>query len=532
MDSRRGDELEVIEVDAAGRTLDGEHSLGASAERARPRFRWRRWQVLVPAALACVVAASILPVRDHVSDRAVERLERAMVLAAVLDGVAQERFEQLLRTQPPVGDRTFLAAVASVANAEADALRALIDDLPGTLLLEPRVRSVRGEVRGYLVARADELRELASKGPSSQRTFRGRPELVERQEQAVEAVRSERRRRNRPAAVADRAGASDIPPVDRFVERLRRPTDEPTGLSIIAAAGETTLSRLDLDSGARDGARPAWRRIVTSGDHVAWMDDQFPSALSPVDSVDLAAGAVSAHIAPVGGGDVVTLVGVTGLWASIRPDAFWIAEPVTRGTQHVREVDARGTTLAGPWTLPPGFKAFGATASGLVLSGDALIVWDPAAGRTVREVADGSGQPLSLGGATLAWDRSGADGSVTVTQLDSGESRPLPAVDSVAVSVSPDGRRVAHPAPTQWQVTDLQTGRTQSLGGRPLGRAAWSADSQHAMLSAAIDAYLSHGIILPAPTLLWWRVGDRKATPLRIPEGTWPAREFVVVRSP
>jgi hypothetical protein len=118
----------------------------------------------------------------------------------------------------------------------------------------------------------------------------------------------------------------------------------------------------------------------------------------------------------------------------------------------VREVDLSGNETTPTTPVPPGYTIAAAVDGGLVVrvtgppgAAGSLLVWDPTANRTVREIAP-SGQVVAAQGPMVAWTGPGAPG-LHLTDLRTGEDRLVGAPPDFEFGprgvFSPDGQRLA-----------------------------------------------------------------------------------------
>jgi hypothetical protein len=216
------------------------------------------------------------------------------------------------------------------------------------------------------------------------------------------------------------------------------------------------------------------------------------------------------------------------------PDHVWL----DRYDGTAVKLDGRGHILEGPVRLPAGSSVRAALAAGLVLStpsgasGQALDVWDPEHGRTVRRLASHANEFVAGSHDTVVWFESHGpqDRTVHLTSVSTGQDR-MVASGTIQPSdfgwaFSPDGTRLAstwrHSPPggrqdlADWVLgfVDVASGQVQLLpanhdqqGAGPAGLT-WAAAADRVFLPGTIETN--------GPFVATYREGDVGIQHLRL----------------
>jgi len=480
--------------------------IGTGHVEAPPRRRLRvpRWASWV-AVLAVVIGAFVVPAaRAKLADRAAAWLLQQWSQRAAYDDARAAVIGQVVDKAGALDEHVIVEAAAVADREEARALSTMAHRLTARRMWagdvsrtrDTAVAALRFEVRTL-------LRDAGDVQPTAGYLFTPSLDKVV----AVAAARIASMARHRHLHSIRVAGVQ-LPPVTSALDRLRRPTDFPTGLSVVTddVSGPHVV---DLNTGA-----------VTNLPRPGELGTEFWDggvALSTPRGVHL----LDAHgrtRAVLGHDDAVLL--------SVGGPTVWL-----RSSRGVRRFDVAGRPLTRWIPVPAHWMASGGAGRFVVLGHftdegpPQEQLWDPLTGvrRELPFVCFGGW--ISAGNRLLALPCEG-DRVVTTLDLTTGKMHrlrlPAPVSGSAAETLnpmSPSGDRftvvINSDNGLQAELLDLRSGRLMptpiDIGLAPVG---WSADGQWVLLAESASLFPGR-----RAQVALWRPGDGRMTSVRLPVG-------------
>jgi hypothetical protein len=483
--------------------------IGTADVDAPPRHRaWRipRWVVW---AVAAVVVAAVVIVpreRSRLADSSAHWLQQQWLQRGAFDDARAALINTVSQKAGALDESVVDEAAAVGDREEAASLRTILRDLSLRRTWAEDVTRARDAAMAAVRAEIGALdRDAADATPTTGYLFApGVERLVMVASKRVASMARRHHLGPPPAATAR------LTPAHALLDRLHRPTDFPTGLSIVAPT-TNKLEVIDLDSGAMRALHlPRGEAELRSwAGHMLVQSSHGVMTLSPTGEPQTRFTRAPAELVSTGGSTI------------------WLSGP--RG---VRQFAADGHPLT-PWIpVPPRSTAVAATGSAVAIArvvDEATVVgevWDPLTGRHQPLPPRCNDGGWAAAGGTIVSIPCGGDRSVTSMDADSGTVRhvALPGrIDDSTLELfnplSPDGRQLAvvlarSVGPTPG-LLDLRTGRFLAPPVDPtLTPLCWSADGSWVLLG---DASSFSGGQIPRAAL--WSPTEGLLTSVRLPFG-------------